>query len=317
MPLIYPDWSLLENLRARFLKENFEGDYWRSRDELLNYDATFAQRIAWKWDYVLEELQRIGWKLPGRRVLDWGCGSGVAGRAVQRYFNDTEISYFDQSPLAQGFAIERLPGSQAWVRETPVDVLVLSHVLNELSADQSEKLQSLISQVRAVIFVEPGTTFAGRKLPGLRDKLFAQGFRAVAPCTHQKRCPLNVEPKSSHWCHHFAPVPSEVFQDAQWAEFAKQLKIDINTLPLAYLVLERERPVPDVTDHSRIIGEPRAYKAYCKILSCDKLGLRDLTLQKRDDPELFKSLRKSTGSTLVKWVASDVDDEKVLSGKMK
>src|ERR1041384_3502994 len=55
------DWSALERLRNAFLEGSAgKQDYWRSASDLASYDETFAQRIGWKWDYVLNELTRRG-----------------------------------------------------------------------------------------------------------------------------------------------------------------------------------------------------------------------------------------------------------------
>ena len=80
MPPQDPDLSTLERLRQGFLAGTAgQQDYWRSARDLAAYDATFAQRIGWKWDFVLEDLMALGWKPPAGPVLDWGCGSGIAG----------------------------------------------------------------------------------------------------------------------------------------------------------------------------------------------------------------------------------------------
>lgn len=78
------DWEVLDRLRARFLRGG-SGDYWRSWHDLAQYDHTFGQRVAWKWAAVLGELGRLGWQPPVDAVLDWGCGSGVAGRCVRDF----------------------------------------------------------------------------------------------------------------------------------------------------------------------------------------------------------------------------------------
>ncbi|MBP9903596.1 MAG: hypothetical protein KBH45_19240, partial [Verrucomicrobia bacterium] len=55
------DWATLGRLRSEFLAGATSGrDYWQSESDLASYDATFAQRIGWKWDYVLAELTRRG-----------------------------------------------------------------------------------------------------------------------------------------------------------------------------------------------------------------------------------------------------------------
>src|SRR5437667_10875927 len=106
------DWAALDRLRDTFLATKPAGaNYWMSRSDLENYDFTFAQRIAWKWDAVLRELRLRGWTPPpGGPLLDWGCGSGIAGRRVAEFFGPdhfTDLRVFDRSPLAIEFAVAR------------------------------------------------------------------------------------------------------------------------------------------------------------------------------------------------------------------
>ena len=104
------DWKALDRLRDQFLRGGIAtGPYWQSADELAHYDLTYGERIGWKWDAVLRELRIRGWKPAARQALDWGCGSGSAGRRVLTafgvdYFN--ELLVWDHSPLATDFAVE-------------------------------------------------------------------------------------------------------------------------------------------------------------------------------------------------------------------
>ena len=87
------DWNALERLRKAFLGGTAGAiDYWQSENDLASYDATFAQRIGWKWDYVLHELTRRGWSPARGELLDWGCGSGIASRAFLDHFGPNSIS---------------------------------------------------------------------------------------------------------------------------------------------------------------------------------------------------------------------------------
>src|SRR5436189_3381245 len=99
----------LRKLRERFLDRTAgERDYWKTADELALYDATFGERIGWKWDAVLAELVARGWQPRSHRVLDWGCGSGVAGRCVLAQWPHFEsLALHDRSPLARRFAVQR------------------------------------------------------------------------------------------------------------------------------------------------------------------------------------------------------------------
>ena len=54
-------------------------------------------------------------------------------------------------------------------------------------------------------------------------------------------------------------------------------------------------------DASRIIGVPRESKGYCRILSCQREGVADLMLQKRDAPALFRSVLREPEQPPHRW----------------
>lgn len=308
------DWHALRELRARFLDFDQDAtgaqpdraDYWRYPATLRSYDFTFAERIGWKWDTVIDELKTRGWSPPPGVALDWGCGTGVASRRVTAAWPDAARKLFlsDRSQAAARFAVERareisphLPSIAAMPPEDP-ELLILSHVLNELTAESLEQLLALVRKAQAVLWVEAGTWQVSRKLIAVREQL-KDAFQIIAPCTHSQQCGMLTAGNERHWCHHFAKIPGFVHQDSGWSHFSTTLDIDISTLPFSYLVLDR-RPAPAASDLSRVIGTPRIYKGFEKILSCQSDGVIDLTLQKRDAPELFKELRKDPGS-LYRW----------------
>jgi len=314
------DWEALRRLRARFLQFSEApggGDYWRSERELASYDATFAERIGWKWDTVLAELQARGWTPPAGTVLDWGCGTGVAGRRVVAQWPDQcrRLLLWDRSRAAQQFALRRARAEFPSIEVQPADseavpeLLVVSHVLNELMPEALERLLSLAEKARAVLWVEPGTAAVSRRLIAVRARLLAH-FRAVAPCPHSLQCGLLAPGNERHWCHHFARVPPDVFQDSGWSRFAKTLEIDLRSVPFSALVLDRREADATAAGASRVIGEPRHYKGFDKILSCQAEGVEELTLQKRDAPDLHKEMKKNPGS-LYRWLR---EGEKIREG---
>jgi hypothetical protein len=328
---VRPDFALLERLRARFLDAPAEGgDYWDSPELLAAYDSTFAERIGWKWDSVLAELRARRWTPPaGSVVLDWGCGSGVAGRRVLAAFGAAHFSRLvvhDRSALARRFAAERaaaaFPGlsvEQApdWGDVAPAQpfTLVLSHVLNELPPVESAALLALVRRAAAVLWVEPGTSDVARALVALRENLRHE-FTIVAPCTHTRACGLLTPENQRHWCHHFARPPIEAFTNAFWSEFSLRLSIDLRSLPYSFLVLDRPAAAPGtlVTEEwSRILGEPREYKGHFKLLSCEAAGVTERMLQQRDDKPLFKAFRRGVPAPpLFVW---RLRDEKIATGR--
>ena len=288
------NWKLLAELRETFLSEtpSSSGDYWKTREQLEAYDATFGARIGWKWDAVLRELSARGWAPPAAAaIVDWGCGTGIASRRVIARYPVSSVWLFDRSRLAEDFAAKAISGPtvERFRGAPPVDfVLLVSHVLNELTAAGRKELTALVEAAQAVLWVEPGTPELSRQLIDLRERVRAS-FRVVAPCPHQARFGLLTPENARHWCHHFAAPAPEAFTDAHWARFGKELGIDLRSLPVSYLVLDRREP-PPVPAPARVIGRPRRYKGYTTYLACEESGVAEKKAMRSGEPERYREL---------------------------
>lgn len=328
------DWEVLDRLRETFLSgDKTAGPYWHTITDLECYDFTYGERIGWKWDAVLAELKARGWApgwnalTPARSertevsplhlptVLDWGCGSGIAGRRVVTAFgpaNFARLIVHDHSLLALDYAEhhgrQAFPGltvERASTRDLrsdePIGLLVVSHVVNELNETARAELTELCARAQAILWVEPGTHEASRLLGGWREKLRAD-FQVVAPCPHQGACGVLAAGNERHWCHFFASPPTGLYADSGWVKFGQRAGIDLRSLPYSFLVLDSRPSTFDSTPGlSRIIGDAKVFKGYAKVFTCDAGGVADLMLQKRDAPVLFKQLKQGDAPTLHRW----------------
>lgn len=314
------NWPVLDRLREGFLSgAAANGPYWQTPEDLAQYDASYGERIGWKWDAVLRELKWREWspavlaREAGRKLtlVDWGCGSGVAGRRVLEAFGADffgRLEVWDHSPLARSFAAEAarqaFPGIEVGELhgDSTIDLLVLSHVLNELSPVERAALVKLIARANAVIWVEPGTRPVSRDLARLREELMRE-FTVIAPCTHQAACGLLDVQNAGHWCHSFAQPPPGIYADSDWVRFGQRAGIDLRSLPYSFLVLQKPQfPLRDLAaGASRILGYPEHFKGYATLLNCDAEGVYELMLQKRADPAFFKELKRSTGVPIYRW----------------
>ena len=255
------DWAALDRLRATFLASaRGGGSYWRSEQDLQAYDITFARRIAWKWEAVLSELDRLGWRPPGcdvavdaggvgdvrgdRRVplADWGCGSGVATRCVRSWLGPAapvRSLLWDRSAMAADFAARRMretfPAAMVEVRQPAPGsdagcILLLSHVLNELGPEGLAEVLKLAGSSAAVLWVEAGTRENSRALMAVREQLI-RTHAVIAPCTHGLPCGMLTPGMEQHWCHFFAAPPPDIFSDSDWTRFAQRAGIDLRGLP--------------------------------------------------------------------------------------
>jgi SAM-dependent methyltransferase len=320
------DWPALDRLRDGFLRGGAAaGPYWKSASDLASYDFTYGERIGWKWDHVLRELRLRAWRPSSRRIFDWGCGSGIASRRVIDFFgpqNFDALTVWDYSPAACDFAAGAASHAYSSLRvatatpgllstDEPIGLLVISHVLNELSPDSLTALRILLARSVEVLWVEPGTHIVSRSLGALRDE-FLKLFRVVAPCTHQNRCPALAPGKERDWCHFFAPPPGEIFADPRWVKFGQRAGIDLRSLPYCFMALARVREATPDSGLSRVIGRPEHFKPYARLLNCDATGLNELELLKRTDPALFKQLDRTKAPLIYRWRR---EGDKILGGE--
>lgn len=309
------DWAALERLRSTFLSENAgTGPYWESENDLHCYDRTFGERIGWKWDAVLGALKDLDWKPAGGApvtILDWGCGSGIAGRRVVDFLGTSLVErllLYDHSVLAMEYAQRRAAGSYPGLRveraareavegADKVDLLVLSHVLNELTADAQKKLECLCARAAAILWVEPGSRGTSRALGRWRERFLSEGWQPVYPCPDSSPCGMLAAGNENHWCHLFARVPPGVHADSGWVRFGQRAGIDLRSLPMSCLVIDRTPPPPRPWT-IRLLGRPAFHKGWARCFACDSHGVGERTFQKRDDPELFRRLRRGDVDTV-------------------
>jgi ribosomal protein RSM22 (predicted rRNA methylase) len=297
----------LQRLRQLFLEAPARdglADYWADESLIALYDSTYARRIGWKWDAVLKELQLRNWKPPAsvRRWVDWGCGSGIAGENLLARMSEhlpESLVFSDRSLKARLFSTNKIAAkllpalkvgheSPDTLKLSENDLLLISHVLTELKTDQLNQLVEHAKHSGCLLWVEPGTPHCSKKLTDIRDELL-QNFDVVAPCPHASACPLRGD--SGDWCHFFAQPPSEVFQDPFWAAFSKEFSIDLRSLPVSFLVMQRKGLQSfEARGCDRIIARPRFYKGFAKMLVCAADGRAELRqLQQRKHKQDFKA----------------------------
>jgi len=327
LSLTSADWDRLRRLRAEFLEaeSRFEPlateDYFRSRRDLEIYDATFARRIEWKWAAALLEVERRAPDFAPTSMADWGCGTGAATRAVLTSplgASIRSVRLSDRSTRAMEYARKTLfaefEGRDIQIGEptsaAPVDLLVTSHVIDELDAAGEARLRELTRHAGAALFVESGSRASSTRLGQMREALLAD-FEPVAPCTHAAAC--GALAASEFWCHFFARAPAEAFTEAFWRTFADEMSIDLRSLPYSFLALRRrtDRPVERRSNEVRILGRPRTLKGRALVDVCSQDGVATRSILERLDRKLFKSLSQTTGEPRV-WRV-EIEEQRITS----
>jgi ribosomal protein RSM22 (predicted rRNA methylase) len=310
------DWKRLSEIRSDFLEGTAgNNDYWKSQDDLRNYNLTFAVRIGWKWDFVLNEAERLNWTPQTDTLIDVGCGSGIASRKfLERYSNTiSKVILYDRSHLAMEFTrnsilelypnievecVSVLPTTEQCAKST----VVVSHVLTELNKEQAEAYTHTIACAHDVLWCEPGTKDSANRLVFLRE-ILRKRLRLIAPCPHQNECGMLSPVNHRHWCHFFAESDDSAFTTEEWSEFTAMTSIDLSDLPLSYLILtsrSNHTEVSQLPNHNkRLIARAHCTKHDAVLTLCSAEGVKDVILKKNVNAERFKELKKGESHSLI------------------
>lgn len=301
------DWTQLRNLRDLFLSEEpLSEDYWTSQRLMKDYDITLGERIGWKWDAVLRELQLRKWTPPSSRLYDIGCGTGVATRRMLKAFPGAfkAVTLWDRSEKVMKYTKQKLRHEHPYVKvdiakelPEPHGVVALSHVLTEFGDEEAASLVESLEGAKAAIWVEPGTYAMSRMLVEVREAL-KDTFSVRAPCTHQGGCGLLAEGMESHWCHHFAPATKGAHQDPFWGHFRREMNLDIGPVAYSFLVLDK-RASEEESGASHLIGRPIRQPKFLRVLSCQEEGVAELVASRKCD--LYRDLKQEVAPPLYRF----------------
>ncbi len=251
--------------------------------------ATYAAVSA-----VLEELQVRAPDFAPRTVLDAGAGPGTAGWAVLEAFEGVAPTLMDHNraflalarTLAEGTALAGASLLEADLGrfELPsrYDLVTCAYALTELPDAEmlaaAERLWRHSDGVLAII--EPGRPRDYQRLMAVRQRLIALGGRVLAPCPHERECPL-LEPD---WCHF----------SVRLSRSRDHMRMKGGTLgyedeKYSYLVIAR--PDIGVPARGRVLRRPEENKFSVTLTVCGADGLETRVVPSRDKPA-FKAAKK-------------------------
>ncbi len=258
---------------------------------LVRLPATYAATSA-----VLAALSDAFPDFSPASLLDVGAGPGTATFAAAQVFPDLrEFHLVDDNAPLRDVALVLLGSSEthalreaAYVRgeisslreRAPADLVVASYVVGELAPESLlHRVELLWARTRHMLAViEPGTPAGFARIRSLRAHLIAQGAHVVAPCPHDRACPI-VDPD---WCHFSQRLPrSRAHRQVKGAALAFEDE------KFSYVVLARERP-PGID--ARVLAHPQVSKGGISAKLCTREGIVTETAGRRD-PDRYKRLK--------------------------
>jgi ribosomal protein RSM22 (predicted rRNA methylase) len=155
------------------------------------------------------------------------------------------------------------------LRKTPhgagerYDLVVIGHVLNELGPQDRAQIvaRAWEATTGVLLIIEPGTSAAFGVVRAARDQLLADGASTIAPCAHDRPCPL-----VNDWCHFPQRLNRPEFQ--RRARGAPSQWEDSKFSFAAMARFSSPEPI-----WGRVIGEPALTKAYAEALISSQEGV--------------------------------------------
>lgn len=308
----------LNNAIEQYLQAGHRGDLTRAASELTSryrseerdaieaFMSTTAHRLAYlsfrmpaTFSVVRKVLEYLRQQMPDfcpRTLCDLGAGPGTASWAAQEVFPSLEQALLvEKDPEWQtvGKTLMRDAGGPllkqaVWVAADigsaaidPADLVILSYVVGELPFEAIDSLVDKIwdSAQGAAAFIEPGTPHGFSRIRAVRDRLIARGAYLVAPCPHQRECPMS----GGDWCHF-----SERLERSAMHRSVKEVSMGYEDEKFSYVVAAKH-PVglPD----ARILRHPQRHTGHIDFEVCAKEGLEKRTVSKRHK-ELYKAAKK-------------------------
>jgi ribosomal protein RSM22 (predicted rRNA methylase) len=197
-----------------------------------------------------------------------------------------------EPPVPTEWRRGRLPDA---VPAEPFALVTLAYVLGELN-DGSRRAtvdRAWDATRGALVVVEPGTPDGYARVLDVRERLLARGGTVVAPCPHDRECPLAAH---DDWCHFAVRVARSAAHRA-----AKDARLGHEDEKFSYVVVARE---PGRQAVARVLRHPQIRGGHVTLELCAPEGLRREVVSKREGDRYRRARRLSWGDDFVPVVDS-------------
>lgn len=291
---------------AQALSRRYRGDrdklpqsFARGDEQTLAYlaqilPATFAQLYG---AMAAAKMQALDWA--PQTLLDLGSGPGTAlWAAIEHWPTLTNLEAWERETAFIAVGKRLVQASEHAAMQNCVwqkfdfrqqlppaarvfDLVVIGHVLNELSAGDQQRLVCYAWEHCAgvLILVEPGTSAAFPAINNARAQLLQLGAHTLAPCPHDQTCPLVDD-----WCH----FPQRL-QRPQFQRRAKAAISQWEDCKFSYAALARFTPAQ--MPWARLLRAPAVTKVYAEASFCTTEGLVRHR-EERKNRAAFKMIKK-------------------------
>jgi len=283
------------------LSERYRAGHARSPERFLRSDedilAYAAFRLPATYASVHAALTQVRLRRPGwrpRTLLDVGAGPGTATWAAAAVWPELEAArLLERDERMIGLGRKLAAGATSAVvreakwRRTDVgrgwdldsyDLVVAAYLLGE--APQSDGVVDRLwsSSADTLVLVEPGTPRGYFLVLAARDQLLGMGARTLAPCPHDRFCPLGED----DWCHFAQRIARTPLHRS-----VKRGSLSYEDEKFSYVALSRTAGLPIA---ARVIRHPQSRPGHIYLDLCTPAGI-ERTVVTRSMKSEFRQAR--------------------------
>jgi ribosomal protein RSM22 (predicted rRNA methylase) len=249
---------------------------------LARMPATYAAASA-----CLNALTEARPDFAPQSLLDVGAGPGTASWAAGEALPSLQaFALLDTNPALRTLALELLQGSPRFDglryeggdarilldKAERADLVMASYLIGEASETARRSLvEAMWARTRdTLVVIEPGTPSGYAHIIASRTHLIASGATVLAPCPHERACPL----AAPDWCHF-----SQRLARSRAHKQVKGAEVPFEDERFSYVVLTRR---PAAERASRVLAQPAVGKAEISAKLCTPAGLAIAKVPRRD-----------------------------------
>jgi ribosomal protein RSM22 (predicted rRNA methylase) len=266
---------------------------------LARMPATYAALTA-----SLNALCEITPRFAPKTLLDVGAGPGTAAWAAAEVFPSLKsFALIDANQVLRALALDLARGSTrlnemsyekgearaALDKAGPADLVIASYMIGELAdSDRQSLVEAMWAKTAdTLLVVEPGTPAGYARIMTLREQLIASGAHVLAPCPHEKSCPLH----RPDWCHF-----SQRLARSQAHRQLKGAELPFEDEKFSYVVLSR---APIALRPARVLAQPDVGKAEISAKLCMPDGIETAKVPRRDKAAYARARRWRWGDAVM------------------
>ncbi len=218
----------------------------------------------------------------------WGAGPGTASWAARALWPGIAVTMLDANPAFRALAAALIEKADIHAGDLgtvngKADLVIANYVLAELpeasAARTAERLFEAAQEM--LMLVEPGNPQGFARIRKARAALIAAGAHVVAPCTHDKACPMSGD----DWCHFSVRLAR-----SRAHMIAKGATVPFEDERYSYVVVTRA-PVWQGTA-ARIVKPPLEARPGITLPLCDSDGVLKNQFVARRDKDAYRRARK-------------------------